>query len=76
MVLMHHVEPRSRLYLLISLSDVPERAIDPTDRKSMITDARIIVGRPFKGVGARPERVRAREDRGYGPVRQWQHRVR
>ncbi len=62
MVLMHHVEPRSRLYFLISLFDVRERAIDPTDRKSMITDARIIVGRPFEGVGARPERVRARED--------------
>ena len=52
MVLLRYVELRSRLYRLISLFKVREGAFDPTIREFTITDAGIVVGKPFEGVEA------------------------
>jgi circadian clock protein KaiC len=52
MVLMRYVELRSRLFRLISLFKVRESAFDPTIREFAITDAGIVMGKPFEGVEA------------------------
>jgi hypothetical protein len=52
MVLLCHVELRSRLFRLNSLFKVREGAFDPTIRKFTITDAGIVVGEAFEGVEA------------------------
>lgn len=52
MVLVRYVELRSRLYRLISMSKVREGAFDPTIREFTITDAGVVVGKPFEGVEA------------------------
>ncbi|MCW6512286.1 ATPase domain-containing protein [Lichenifustis flavocetrariae] len=52
MVLVRYVELRSRLYRLISMSKVREGAFDPTIREFEITDAGVVVGKPFEGVEA------------------------
>ena len=52
MVLMRHVELRSRLHRLVSLSKVREGAFDPSIRTFTIGDAGIVVGGPFEGVEA------------------------
>ena len=51
-VLLRYVELRSRLYRLISVFKVREGAFDPTIREFTITDAGIVVGKPFEGVEA------------------------
>jgi circadian clock protein KaiC len=50
MVLVRYVELRSRLYRLISLFKVQEGAFDPAIREFAITDAGVVVGRPFEAV--------------------------
>lgn len=52
MVLLRYVELRSRLCRLISLSKVREGAFDPTIREFSISDAGVVVGKPFEGVEA------------------------
>ena len=52
MVVLRYVEIHSRLYRLISLFKVREGAFDPSIREFMITDAGIVVGKPFEGVEA------------------------
>jgi len=52
MVLMRYVELRSRLYRLVSLFKVREGSFDSAIREFTITDAGIVVGKPFEGVEA------------------------
>jgi circadian clock protein KaiC len=52
MILLRYVELRSRLCRLISLSKVRVGALDPTIREFSITDAGVVVGKPFEGVQA------------------------
>ncbi len=52
MVLVRYVELRSRLYRLISLFKVREGSFDPTIREFTISDAGVVVGKPFEGVEA------------------------
>lgn len=59
-VLMRHVELRSRLHRLMSLFKVREGAFDPRVRTFAIGDAGITVGEPFTGVEAVPDTM-ARE---------------
>jgi circadian clock protein KaiC len=51
MVLMRYVELRSHLFRLISLVKVREGAFDPAVREFTITDAGMIIGQPFEGIG-------------------------
>ena len=52
LVLLRYVELRSHLFRLISLFKVREGAFDPTIREFAITDAGIVVDKPFQGVEA------------------------
>jgi circadian clock protein KaiC len=52
LVVLRYVELRSRLFRLVSLFKVREGAFDPTIREFAITDAGIVVGKPFEGVEA------------------------
>lgn len=52
MVLLRCVELHSRLFRLISLFKMREGEFDPTIREFAITDAGIVVGKPFEGVEA------------------------
>jgi circadian clock protein KaiC len=53
-IFVRFLELRSRLYRLISMSKVREGAFDPTIREFTITDAGVVVGKPFDGVEAAP----------------------
>jgi circadian clock protein KaiC len=52
LVLLRHVELQSRLYRLISVFKAREGSFDPTIREFTITDAGIVIGKPFEGVEA------------------------
>jgi circadian clock protein KaiC len=52
LVLLRYVELQSRLYRLISVFKVREGPFDPTIREFTITNAGIVVGKPFEGVEA------------------------
>jgi circadian clock protein KaiC len=52
MILVRYVELRSQLYRLISLFKVREGAFDPTIREFTITEAGVVIGKPFEGVEA------------------------
>jgi circadian clock protein KaiC len=52
LVLFRYVELRSQLFRMISLFKVREGAFDPTIREFEITDAGIVIGKPFEGVEA------------------------
>ena len=52
LVLLRYVELQSRLYRLISVFKTREGPFDPTIREFTITDAGIVVGKPFEGVEA------------------------
>lgn len=52
MLVVRHVELRSRLFRLISLFKVRDGAFDPTIREFAINDSGIVVGKPFQGVEA------------------------
>jgi len=49
--LMRYVELRSHLFRLISLVKVREGGFDPAVREFTITDAGMIIGQPFEGIG-------------------------
>jgi len=52
LILLRYVELQSRLFRLISVFKVRDGAFDPTIREFAITDAGIVVGKPFEGVEA------------------------
>jgi circadian clock protein KaiC len=52
LVLFRYVELRSRLLRMISLFKVREGSFDPTIREFEVTDAGIVIGKPFEGVEA------------------------
>ena len=52
LILLRYVELRSRLYRLISVFKVRDGAFDSTIRQFSITDAGIIIGKPFEGAEA------------------------
>jgi circadian clock protein KaiC len=52
LIVLRYVELQSRLFRLISVFKVRDGAFDPAIREFTITDAGIVVGKPFEGVEA------------------------
>jgi circadian clock protein KaiC len=52
LIVLRYVELQSRLFRLISVFKVRDGAFDPTIREFTITDAGIVIGKPFEGVEA------------------------
>jgi circadian clock protein KaiC len=52
LIVLRYVELQSRLFRLISVFKVRDGAFDPTIREFTITDAGIVIAKPFEGVEA------------------------